>query len=238
MHGVEPTASSIWYVDALDPVSVLRDHATPDPDAARALVRPLYPEMTAVPLRSDSLATAAAPSAREVFVGTYPGVTVVCAPHLAQNRPSTLDGSWTRPLASERTYLVCAEDALPWGSFAYWEHGELRRSFSATASFIHENIGLPLVWERPYWAGEHPPRRSFDRFPDPLSLPFHPGEFADAANLQWLGFGYATAGGELSPPDLTVCGFTLYSAGEELPAPPPAAIEVRRRRRWWRRKAG
>jgi hypothetical protein len=233
---VGPRASTIWYVDAPDPVSVLRARPAPDADAAHALVRQLHPETTAVPLPSSSLDLSAAPGEREVFVGTYPGVTVICSRHLARKRPSTIDGSWTRPLASEHTYLVCSEDGVPWGSFAHWERGELRRSFSATTSLIHENSGLPLVWERSYWAGEHPPPRSFDGFPDPLSLPFHPGEFSDAANLQWLGFGHASDDGELSAADLTVCGFTLYASGEE--PPPPREPEIRGLRRWWRRIAG
>lgn len=194
--------------------------------------------MSAVPLRSEALTRGAAAGGRHVFIGSYPGLTVVCGATLARNRPSLLDDSWTRPLASERTYLVCADAATPWGAFAFWDRGALRRSFSATSAHIHENVGLPLVWEREYWAGEHPAAHPLSTLPDPQALPFHPGEFADAANAQWLGFRYGTPTptDERQAADLRVCGFTLYAAGEEPPLT-SADPEIRGLRRWWRRLA-
>ncbi|MFD4468856.1 DUF6928 family protein [Rhodococcus sp. NPDC058505] len=234
-----PRASTIWYVDIPDPAAVLRDRPAPDADAARALASRLYPETVAVPLQSGTLADSAAPAGRQVFIGSYPGVTVVCEPTLAVNRPSLIDESWTSRLESEHTYLVCAEDTTPWGAFACWERGELRRSFSATSAFIHENIGLPLVWEREFWGGEHPAERPIDVLPDPQTLPFDPGEFADAANLHWLGFRHSTpaAANATGVADVALCGFTLYAAGTE-PVAPPAEPEHRGLRGWWRRRAG
>lgn len=244
-----PTASTIWYVDAPDPAAVLREHPDPDADAALALAGRMYPEMVAVPLTSGSptsgspasvsLATSAGPQGHEVFIGSYPGLTVVCGANLTLRRPSTLAESWTRPLASEHTYLVAADSAGPWGAFAYWERGALRRSFSATSAHIYENLGLPLVWERPYWAGEHPATRPIETLPDPQSLPFDPGEFADAANARWLGLRFVNPdpAAETAAADLRVCGFTLYTAGEEPPTVPDEP-EVRGLRRWWRRLAG
>ncbi|MGW0173010.1 DUF6928 family protein [Rhodococcus sp. NPDC003322] len=238
-YAVGPTASTIWYVDAPDPAAVLRELPEPDAEAAHALAGRMYPETVAVPLHSAPLAGSAAPTGREIFIGSYPGLTVVCGPNLALNKPSLLDESWTRPLASERTYLVSADAATPWGAFAYWERGALRRSFSATSSFIHENVGLPLVWEREFWAGEHPAHHPIATLPDPQSLPFDPGEFADAANAQWLGFSHCppTPDAELSAGDLAVCGFALYASGEE-PLTSPDEPEIRGLRKWWRRLAG
>ncbi|MFF0814945.1 DUF6928 family protein [Rhodococcus sp. NPDC003318] len=233
-----PTASTIWYVDAPDPAAVLRGHPDPDSDAALALAGRMYPEKVAVPLTSGSLAASAGPQGHEVFIGCYPGLTVVCGANLALQRPSTLPDHWTRPLASEHTYLIGADSAGPWGAFATWERGALRRSFSASSAHIYENIGLPLVWERPFWAGEHPARHPIETLPHPQSLPFDPGEFADAANAHWLGLRFdPEPANETAAAELQVCGFTLYAAGEEPPTIPDEP-EIRGLRRWWRRLAG
>ena len=81
--------------------------------------------------------------------------------------------------------------------------------------------GLPLVWERSFWAGEHPLIYPPGVMPDPQSLPFHPQEFAEAANAEWLGFRYTGAphADEFDPNTLPVCGFTMYVPGQEPPPP-------------------
>ncbi|MFD4182502.1 DUF6928 family protein [Rhodococcus sp. NPDC058514] len=235
-------ASTIWYVDAPDPMAVLREHPEPDADAALALVGKLYPEMIVTPLEPGPLATSAGVRPGVVYVGSYPGLTVVCGSNLTVHEPSKLDESWTRPLASERTYLMCTEPDTAWASFAYWERGALRRSFSATPVDIYEDFGLPLVWEREFWAGEHPLAYPVGMLPDPQSLPFHPGEFAEAANAEWLGFRYTgpVRDGEIDAGAVGVCGFAVYKEGEEPPAVvaakpdhPPRVGLIRGIRQWF-----
>lgn len=215
-------ASTIWYVDVPDPVAVLREATASDWSAATALVGRLYPHLTAVPLDQGPISTSAGVDDNHVFIGAYPGVTVVCGSNLAVPTPSALPESFTRPLASEHTYLVASDPQHAWGAFAYWERGEFRRSFSATPVYIYEDSGLPLVWERPFWAGDHPLVYPPGVMPDPQSLPFHPQEFAEAANAEWLGFRYTGAPhpGELDPNAVPVCGFAMYVPGQE---PPPNA---------------
>jgi hypothetical protein len=84
--------------------------------------------------------------------------------------------------------------------------------------------------------------------PDPQSLPFHPQEFAEAANAEWLGFRYTGAPkpGELDPNALPVCGFTMYVPGQEprpqnvpvqnAPAADSAEPAPRPKKRWFSRK--
>lgn len=230
-------ASTIWYVDAPDPISVLRESSSSEWDAATALAGSLFPDRTAVPTQQAPIAKSAGVGPDEVFIGSYPGVTVVCSDRLAVASPMALSEYWSRPLASERTYLIATDPDTAWGAFAYWERGSLRRSFSATPIYIYEDIGLPLVWERPFWAGEHPLVYPPGVLPDPQSLPFHPQEFAEAANADWLGFRYTGAprGDEFDPNSLPVCGFTMYEPGQA-PTPTPPAQE-RSISRWWRRKS-
>lgn len=237
-------ASTIWYVDTPDPTSVLRQTSSTDWDAATALVARLFPEQTAVPDRQGPITSSAAVSPQASFVGCYPGVTVVCGANLSIAKPSMIPESWSRPLASEHTYLIATDPENGWGAFAYWERGTLRRSFSATPIYIYEDVGLPLVWERPFWAGEHPLVYPPGVMPDPQSLPFHPQEFAEAANAEWLGFRYTGAprGDEFDPVSLPVCGFTMYAPGQAPPPPTPqqqptAAPTERKFMHWWRRKS-
>ncbi|WP_227998373.1 DUF6928 family protein [Nocardia australiensis] len=209
-------ASSLWYVDAVDPLAVLRQNHDPDPDAALALAKQLHADRDVRPIMVGTLGGCAGPDADEVYIGCYPGVTVVCSTQAALLRPTALPELLVRPLASEHTYLVSFDTVHGWGAFAHWERGEFRRAFSSTRVNILEDEGLPLVWERPYWAGDHPVRWLPGDLPDPQTLPFDPPDFADAANNEWLGFHYRppAADGALLPGDVSVCGFTLYPKGQ------------------------
>ncbi|KAA0021205.1 DUF6928 family protein [Antrihabitans cavernicola] len=241
-------ASTIWYVDAPDPHAVLREHPESDHDAAQALAGRLFPDRVAVPTSSAPISAGAGVVANEIFIGCYPGVTVVCSPQLALPRPSEIPGGWIRPLASEQTFLIAFDARHEWGAFAIWERGALRRSFSATKVHIHEDLGLPLVWERPFWAGEFPIAHPPGVLPDPQSLPFDPQQFADAANRKWLTFGYqGDRTGALEPSAIVVTGFALYKEGE-VPTATPARHQQQQqqhvgtdegraaKRKWLRRK--
>ncbi|MFX0573878.1 DUF6928 family protein [Nocardia nepalensis] len=219
-------ASSLWYVDAQDPLAVLRANHDPDPEAALALAKQLHADRDVMPIMVGTLGGCAGPDADEVYIGCYPGVTVLCSTQAARAHPTALPELLVRPLASEHTYLVSFDANHGWGAFAHWERGEFRRSFSSTRVNILEDDGLPLVWERSYWAGDHPVRWQAGELPDPQTLPFDPPDFADAANNEWLGFHYRapSADGALIPRDIAVCGFTLYPKGQ---APDPADLMPR-----------
>jgi len=205
------TASTLWYVDADDPAAVLREHRDPDPGAAQALAKQLFEDYEIVPKMIGTLADCAGPDADEVYIGCYPGLTVVCSRQARLPDPATLPELLVRPLASEHTYLVSFDAGMGWGSFAHWERGEFRRGFSSSRMKILADAGLPLVWERPFWAGERPVLWRADELPDPQCLPFDPPDFADEAGSEWLGFHYRApvVDGALLTGDIAVCGFTL-----------------------------
>ena len=76
-------------------------------------------------------------------------------------------------------------------SLAVWEHGSIVRSLSVSPDGgIGENIGQPLPFEEPYWAGEHPVDTSsgLSMGDDPYPLPFHPLELGEAALRALFGF--------------------------------------------------
>jgi len=226
-------ASSIWYVDTPDPTQVLRAEHDPDSTASQALARQLHPGFEVSPTMVGTLGGCAGPDVDEVYLGCFPGVTVLCSALAARIHPSAIPEMLVRPLASEHTFLVSFDTVHGWGSFAHWERGELRRAFSSTRLNILEDEGLPLVWERAFWAGEHPVQwRPWD-LPDPQTLPFDPPDFANAAGHEWLGVQYRApaADGELTPSDIPVCGFSLRSKGQMPRAGGPVAGEHSRTRK-------
>jgi len=202
-------ASTLWYVDVADPAAVLRD-ATPDLEAARSLVVQLHPGLVATHLGDEFLSEATELDDGEVVVGCYPGVAIIRTAEALPPVPSSLVEHWIHPTGYRHTYLSASSPvtkAGSWGAFAHWDGAELDRSFSATPVHIVENLGLPQVWERPYWAGEHPAPPSLDVLPDPQTLPFSPAEFAEAAPFAWLG-------PDLDPSSITVSRFAVYPAGQ------------------------
>lgn len=80
--------------------------------------------------------------------------------------------------------------SVDWFAFAVWAgDGELWRSLSLSPDHgIMENIGPPMAFEAPYWAGEHPVGTDDDEYPYPL--PFHPLELAEDALRALFGFTY------------------------------------------------
>ena len=168
---------------------------------------------------------------RVLYVGRYPGVTVVCSGELTVAHPSRLAQRWARPNA----LFLGADAEKSWGAYAIWENGTLRRSFSATDVTILEDEGLPLVWELPFWSGERPIERAPGVIPDPQSLPFDPRELADEARERVLG--------TIDPTAIMLCRFDIYDPAdaprpEPEPAPPPPIVAAPPppKRRWFRRK--
>ncbi len=226
--------SALWHVDAPDPAAVLRD-SQPDPAVSRALLGRLFPGRRPVALDRVPLTHAVQggdPERQQVFVGSYPGVTVVCSGELHLRTPSALPLRWRQTLAAEHTFLTVSDPPGAWGAFAAWERGVLRRAFGADTVEFFEDEGVPFAWEHPFWAGRHPIRWPADFTPPPHSLPFHPRRLVEQANAAWLGFRYVgRVGSEPDPADIEVWGFDLLDKDEAVTPP------RRARSSWWRRGA-
>ncbi len=181
-------AATIWFSDVADPKGRLAITGASDETPARAIAERILGND--VRSRPNNLAAAADAPLGRLFVGSYGGLTVVTHAALAIAKPSELDASWLDLVRAAQTFLLVTQPERSIGAFAHWSGDELKRSFSAHPVDIIEDIGLPETFERPFWAGEHPLAYAPGVTADPRALPFHPMEFAEQANREWLGFRY------------------------------------------------
>jgi hypothetical protein len=112
-------------------------------------------------------------------------------------------------------YLHAMHSVVDWFAYAIWTgDGELWRSLSVSPDHgIIENLGVPLAFEAPYWAGELAPEVDDDDDEEPYPLPFHPLELAEDALRSQFGFNYEGSYLE-DDPDLdqvVLAGFVVHS---------------------------
>ena len=177
--------ATIWYLATDDPAAPFREGLAPDPGFARRLLSRLYPTVTVASLGSFPLNRSASAGPGEIYVGSFPGVTVIQTLVSGPVAPSATAETWLE-LVKAPTVLLFAHDLESATSgFARWEDGTLARSFAGADDRIVEDEGMPLPFERPYWAGEFPIEGASDT---PLALPFSPSSLMRAAHRDWLGF--------------------------------------------------
>jgi hypothetical protein len=103
---------------------------------------------------------------------------------------------------------------VDWFAYAIWAaDGTLRRALSLSpVSGIIENIGAPLDFEEPYWAGLRPVETTgFSGQPYPLL--FHPLELAEDALRALFGFNFEGLYHDDDPDldNIVLAGFTVYA---------------------------
>lgn len=210
--------ATFWYLDTEDPSAPVRAGRPSDPGFARRLLSRLFPTVTPASLGTFPLNRSASVGAGEVYVGSFPGLTVVQTPVEGPVRPSATDATWLR-LVEVPTVLAFTHDPESGVSgFARWESGRLVRAFAGADDRIAEDEGMPLPFERPYWSGEFP---IADEDSTPLALPFSPTALLHAAHRDWLGF-------DLSPDglDVPVHGFATDGRREVRQHRPPEGQAV------------
>jgi len=165
--------------------------ATPalDRDATDALVGRLYPDWPITKLADGTLWTDCDPLEGHVYAGCFPGLTVVCTADVALERPSELHRRFRDEAGGRTLYLHAMHSVVDWFAYGMWApDGALRRSLSLYPdSGIIENIGEPLPFEGPYWAGQ---RAVEDDDDGPYALPFHPLEMSEDALRALFGFNF------------------------------------------------
>jgi hypothetical protein len=181
----------LFYAEQ-DVPGVLRGRPTLDREATAGLVERLFPDHAVAELADVSLLDGD-PRDGNVHAAVWPGVAVVCAEELGVDRPTTVDRRFLEEGAGRTTYLHAMHSVVDWCAFAVWEpDGRLRRALSLSPDGgIAEDVGDPLPFEEPFWAGGRPavdPEDGDDE--DPYPFGFHPLELAEEALGSLFGFVY------------------------------------------------
>ncbi|GLW73535.1 hypothetical protein Kpho02_58340 [Kitasatospora phosalacinea] len=195
--------------------------AAPDRERTGALMDRLYRGWTVEPGgRSRALFEVVYPAPGEAFAGSWPGVDVLCDRRFMLDRPSQLPADLLATGPGRRTVLHAMHSVVDWLAFALWEDGRLVRSLSVTPDDgVIEDLGDPLPFELPYWAGEHPVEPlPEDEGGQLYPLPFHPLSLGEDALHALFGFN-----AEGHPADVEETGMLPYLVGEPGAAPRAAA---------------
>jgi hypothetical protein len=164
-----------------DPVESLRHAGELDPVATRALVMATHPGWDGEASSAGGLFYCYPPQGT-VYAGSFPGIDILCDRDVMDCLPSEFPSRYLDAAAGRRVILHAMQSVTDQFAYAIWEKGSLVRSLALEPDDgIAENIGDPLPFEEPYWAGGHP-------VGDGYPLPFHPLDLGEAALTALFGF--------------------------------------------------
>jgi hypothetical protein len=198
-----------------------------------ALVRQVHPGYVVEPADDGTLFDDVYPPDDVTYATVMAGAELYCDRRLVFDRPSALPEHLLQAGAGRRIIMHGMHSVVDWLCFAVWEDGVLVRSLSLSPSAgIQENIGKPLDFELPYWAGEHPVE-PVPGWPDqgPYPLPFHPLELGEKALRALFGFvieGYPDPH-DIDTETVHLHGFRVTDPSGQEQAAREAAYETARR---------
>lgn len=209
----------ICYADR-DVPSLLATLPELDRAATDALVGRLFPGQMVTPVEDGVLAEDANPPDDMVYAAVWPGAAIVCTVGVALDRPSKLDPRFLAEGRGRTVYVHAMHSVVDWFALGVWgPDGELRRALSVSGGDgeLIEDVGEPLAFERPFWAGEFPATEDDEDYP----FPFHPLELAEAALDDLFGFVFEghsgmSDGPALDPFEVPLAGYRLQSRKRRL----------------------
>lgn len=139
------------------PADLLRLPPPPDPARTSALVAATHPGWTGTSGAADSsLDDDIYPPEGSVYAGSFPGVDVLCDREVMVDYPSQLPAPYHGPGAGRQMILHAYHSVVDWFAYAVWRDGDLVRSLSVNPDEVFEDVGAPLPFEAPFWAGGRP----------------------------------------------------------------------------------
>ncbi|WP_405555675.1 DUF6928 family protein [Streptomyces sp. NBC_01171] len=218
------------YADG-DVPGVLRRAGAADLDRTVTMMRRLYPGWQIEECEGSTLWDGVYPPKGTTYAASWPGVDVIGDQRVMIDAPSQLPEHLVAASAGRRLVLHAMHSVVDWLAFAVWEDGRLVRSMSLSPdSGIIENMGEPLPFELPYWAGDRP--ADVISWPDedeePYPLPFPPLKLGEEALRALCGF---TQEGRPEPDDVDADNIRLHGFQVRDPhGPAPAEQEAQLQR--------
>jgi hypothetical protein len=210
-----------------DPAGCLRAPGPLDPGATADLVAKAYPGWTTTRTRGVPLREASYPPPGVGYAGGFGSVDILCDRALMLDHPSRLPPHLVALGSGRRLTVHAMHSVVDFFAYGVWEDGALVRSLSMALGGprpgIMENIGAPLPFEEPFWAGRH-------AIGDGYPLPFYPLDLAEPTALRAL-FGFTLsappAPGEAGPDRIGLAGFSVPG-----PTGPPEFTRTHKRARY------
>jgi hypothetical protein len=199
-----------------DAGEILASRPQLDRAAAREFVERCFPGRVLGGIGDGTVGDDCYPAEGAAYVGCFPGLDVVCSRELMIERPSELPGRLIELGAGRRTYLHAMHSVVDWAAFAVWSDTTLVRSLSLWGGegITCEDLGEPLPFEVPYWAGEHMLAGLWEDYP----FPFHPLELGEAALGALFGFVLEGTGQpddpDLDPDEIPLVGFQIAAVDD------------------------
>ncbi|WDO05650.1 hypothetical protein ME763_08240 [Streptomyces murinus] len=218
------------YADG-DVPELLRRVGAADLCRTVTMMRRLHPACEIEECGGSNLSEGVYPANGTVYAAAWPGVEVVCDQSVMIGAPSELPDRLVAASAGRRLVLHAMHSVVDWHAFAVWEDGRLVRSLSLSPdNGIIENIGEPLPFEQPYWAGARP----VDIVPwpgeeeEPYALSFHPLDLGEDSLRALCGF---IQEGRPEPDDVDADAIALFGFHVRDPrGPDPAEQEAEQRK--------
>ena len=203
----------IVYADG-DVATVLASRPTLDRAATDALVRRLFAGRAVTAADDLTLAEVGIPDRDMVYAAVWPGVSMVCTPQVALDRPSELGARFLAEYPGRSVYVHAMHSVVDWFALGVWgPDGELQRALSVSggSGAVVEDMGERLAVEESFWSGSHPASDDED---DDYPFPVHPLELSEACLHHLFGFvleGYdgMPDAGPVDPFDVTLAGFSV-----------------------------
>ena len=201
---------TLWFVNVTDPGTVLAAEPKADRGFGRKYLAQLNPAWPITPIGQFPLNRSAQASPGEFYIAGFPGITIVQTviedtPSLSELSPRLLDS-----IPAKDIYAFAVNRDTGYGGIAHWHDGVLKRSLCAERTRTYEDVGLPIPFESPFWAGERAEAAGG------ISLPFEPIGLVDQAQRSWLGVDISPDG-----PDIHVVGYAVDGRPEPKVAEAP-----------------
>lgn len=169
--------------------SALRSTGPTDQSAAEALVTRLHPDRRVEPSGPGALDDSLNPADDTTYAVVLPNAELLCDWKVIVDEPTDLPQRVHELAAGRRITMHAMHSVADVLAFGLWDNGEPVRFLNLSpAQGIVTNIGEPLDFEVPFWAGEHPVNTGGWPDAEPCPLPFHPLELGEAALRALFGF--------------------------------------------------